>query len=391
MHNHALQLMDLWRVKSGLGSGHAFTVADDINQMALDAIWATAFGSDINTIKTQTDYLENANVDLPPSSEDPVVFGKSELPADYDALIYITDAITTAVQSSFPVQAHWLARQKKAYKQAKGHTNKLVADALADAKRRFLTNEATDDMIKCATDNMVRREQQAAMKENRNPGFDSPAAKDELLGFLLAGHDTTSTTIMWGVKFLTDHPEVQDKARRIIRQSYPDEAASGTIPSAEAIYKTSIPYLDAVIEEILRQSGTVPMSSRKTTTDVQLLGHRIPKGVDVFFMSHCSGYTEPDLFTDRIDDAVRSQSSRETKTRVGAWDPEDVRLFKPERWIKVDESGQEVFDPHAGPAHPFGAGVRGKCFFCSDSSPCDGRVFIGCYIRICTTSLTIFF
>jgi cytochrome P450 len=41
-----------------------------------------------------------------------------------------------------------------------------------------------------------------------NRSHDLQTIRDELFGFLVAGHDTTSTTLCWGVKFLTQHQEV---------------------------------------------------------------------------------------------------------------------------------------------------------------------------------------
>ncbi|KAF2226092.1 cytochrome P450 [Elsinoe ampelina] len=350
-------LMDLWQVKSR--TGHAFHAADDINHMALDSIWAVAFGTDIDTIKTQKDFLQDRKIELPSDKDDKVIFPAPDLPADYHAIITVTDSVTVAARSPFPKLAHWWVRQHKYYKTARARTTQLVTSALEDAKRRLLTKEADDSMINCATDNMVRREQQAAAKEGREPGFDSPAAKDELLGFLIAGHDTTSTTVMWGVKFLADNQQAQTKLRAALREAHPD-IAKGQMPTADAISKAHVPYFDAVLEEMLRLSITVPTQSRKALKDVVILGHRIPAGTDVSQLANGPGYILPDPYADKIDENLRSPTSREAKGKVGTWG-DDVREFVPERWLKTDGKGVTVCDPRAGPSLPFGAGPRG-CF-----------------------------
>lgn len=63
-----------------------------------------------------------------------------------------------------------------------------------------------------------------------------------------------------------------------------------------------------------------------------------------------------------ISENVRSPTSRENKEKgIPLWNPEDVEAFKPERWLKTNENGIDVFNPFAGPVMQFGGGVRG-CF-----------------------------
>ncbi|KAF4554576.1 Cytochrome P450-like protein 85 [Elsinoe fawcettii] len=361
LHAQTLHMINLWKTKALLAASRPFEVADDIAQMAMDSIWAVSFGTDINTVKTQDDHIQAAPAPtLAASVDEPVIFSKPTLPAAFHSIMYISDCITSAIRSPHPRVAHWFIRQTSGYKAAKAHKDQLIAERLEDAKRRLLTKDATDDMIHCATDNMVRREQQAAEKENRAPTYDSAAAKDELMGFLVGGHDTTSSSVMWGMKHLSDSPRVQTKLRDILRAAFPEEAKAGTTPSADRIARANIPYLDATIEEILRLSLTAPGATRKATVDTTILGHAVPKGTDVFLMQNGSGFVEPEIFADKIDEKVRSQSSREAKGKTGTWGA-DVASFKPERWLKTDEKGVEEYDSRAGPMQVFGGGIRG-CF-----------------------------
>jgi hypothetical protein len=64
-----------------------------------------------------------------------------------------------------------------------------------------------------------------------------------------------------------------------------------------------------------------------------------------------------------VDDSIRSESSR-TKFKGGAWDPNDLHLFVPERWLSREGEGKNSrvhFNPDAGPSLPFSLGPRG-CF-----------------------------
>ena len=87
-----------------------------------------------------------------------------------------------------------------------------------------------------------------AKKEGRAPEWDTPDIRDELFGFLVAGHDTSSTSLLWAFKRLSDNQHVQDKLRAALRTAYPRAVAAGELPTAKEISTTRIPYLDAVIE-----------------------------------------------------------------------------------------------------------------------------------------------
>lgn len=279
-----------------------------------------------------------------------------------------TDALDATVISPFPSFTHWCIRRTPNYRRARAYQAKLVQERLHDAERRLVkgdiekNNDEGFHAITCATDHMVRREAQMAAKEGRKPVYDSPSATDELLGFLVAGHETTATTVMWIVKYLGEYPAVQTKLRDALHATYPAFAAENKLPTVDAVVAGNVPYLDAVIEEILRHGITAIGAGRATTREVTVLGHVIPKGVEVQLLAVGAGYVEPNTVNETIPEAVRSVSSREHKGQLGVWDDADVGEFKPERWLKRNnETGDEVFDMHAGPTLQFGGGMRG-CF-----------------------------
>ena len=181
--------------------------------------------------------------------------------------------------------------------------------------------------------------------------------RDELFAFLIAGHETSSTTIGWGIKYLSDSPQVQQRLRDVLREQYPDEAAAKTNPSATKIVKREIPYLDAVLEEILRCSNTANGAIRNAKVDMDLLGYRIPAGTDVYLLSNGPGFMSPAF---EVDESRRSPTSRENKDKSGGqWNSAGIGAFNPDRWLTYDEKGGEFFNPRAGPQLAFGGGPRG--------------------------------
>ena len=183
--------------------------------------------------------------------------------------------------------------------------------------------------------------------------FNTAETQDEMFGFLIGGHDTTSGTMRWGFKYLADNPSAQHKLRQELHSTL-------TSPTLLEITKAHLPYLDAFIEETLRHSLTAQTMVREAKKDTQILGHHIPKGTEVWCMNNAYGYLKPD-FGGQIDENKRSASSRDAKDRTGAWDVRDMHLFKPERWLKTSADGRVECDLRAGPSMPFGAGPRG-CF-----------------------------
>lgn len=234
----------------------------------------------------------------------------------------------------------------------------MIKEGLQQAWSKFSVSADNDDAVKCALDLVVQREAQMAKKEGRAPEWDTGAIRDELFGFLVAGHDTSSTTFLWILKALSDNQHVQDKLRAALREAYPRATEAGELPSAREISSTRIPYLDAVIEEVHRVSSAASVMIRTTTVDADVLGHRIPKGTDVFMLTQGPDFKMPSI---PVDESLRSNTSRESKDKNGSWDQATITQFDPERWLEKDEDGHLVFNSRAGPIMPFGAGPRG-CF-----------------------------
>lgn len=187
--------------------------------------------------------------------------------------------------------------------------------------------------------------------------------KLQTFGFVIAGHETTSTTALWGMKLLADNPQPQAKLRRCLQATHAEALRTGRSPSIDEITSTNIPFLDAVMEEILRCGGTVPGVDRVALSDTQVFGYHIPKGTSVLMSSMGPGMLEPGF---DVDENRRSESSRHAKTegRDRAWDNDDIGKFKPERWLvpapgRTEIDDDSCFDSAAGPLLVFGLGIRG--------------------------------
>ncbi|XP_061894786.1 uncharacterized protein LOC133644382 [Entelurus aequoreus] len=112
-------------------------------------------------------------------------------------------------------------------------------------------------------------------KENAPLGFDEENLVLCCLDLFVAGTETVSKTLQWGLVFLIKHPEVQNKVQEEI------ERVLGTRGPTMAD-RTNMPYTNAVIHEIQRMANVVPLNGpRVATKDTQLGGYTIPKGSNV--------------------------------------------------------------------------------------------------------------
>jgi cytochrome P450 len=133
--------------------------------------------------------------------------------------------------------------------------------------------------------------------------------RDELVTLLLAGHETTATSVAWAIERLVRHP---DKLRKLVAEI--DAEADG---GGDA-------YMTAVVNETLRVRPVVPIVVRMLTEELQVGPYRLPQGTRVV----------PSIYlTNR-------------SPRVYA-DPEE---FRPERFL---HGAPETFS-----WIPFGGGIR---------------------------------
>jgi cytochrome P450 len=176
------------------------------------------------------------------------------------------------------------------------------------------------------------------------------------MGFVSGGSDTTHATMSWTLKFMSRYQQVQSKLRQVLREAFPAATAEKREPTAAEITSTSIPYLDACVEELIRHARTECGTIRRSSRDMTILGRHVPKGTDIFVVGIGPSYFEPAF---EIPDSLRNPTALASKSKFGAWDPKDMAEFKPERWLATNAEGQTSFNPSAGPHLTFGGGIRG--------------------------------
>ncbi|CAK1360498.1 unnamed protein product [Cercospora beticola] len=339
VHEAYTQLLDLWTKKVEIVGDALVDVDKDILYATLEALWASNFGRSSGALKLQA---ENFSL---PWKTDPVtgavVFQDAMLPDEVACTIVLPNSSQIAINSPFGVAHQIIAvavvpKLRKAMKAKR----RLVDTEIAAAVRRLAEKEKDADDMTCAADVMISRAQRLG------EGLYSSAMRDDVFTYIVGGFDTTATTIRWGVLLLAAHQNAQIRLRTAIEQVH----GLSSVPNTEAIIRASMPYLDAVIEEVIRLGDPVPANMRVATCDTQVLGCHIPKGTEVIFPTWGPTHTSPGF---PVNEKMRSSTSQEHGGKIGSWDESDMHEFKPERWLKQDRNGQEAFDQFAGPGEYF--------------------------------------
>lgn len=350
-------LLRLWQKKAALAPGRPFHVDKDISGTVIDTMISATFGFEAGSLKSQEE--ATTKVDLPMDHDTPVQFPKAKDTPAFTAIRDLTDSAQIGIGSPFPGIVLPLALAFfPSLVSARKFTDSMIKSRLQAAWKKFSGNANDDDQVKCGTDLIIQRAVQQAEKEGRAVKYDTQVIRDELLGFYLAGQETTSATLCWAVKYLSAYQGVQYKLREALREIYTRAATESDLPSSQEVAGADVPYLDAFIYEVHRMGNVVNNLVRVSTKDTVILGHHVPKGTDIFMLTNGPSYKTPAL---AIDESLRSESSRETKDKFGIWDSYDVSKFNPDRWLAKDETGNVKFNLHAGPALPFSAGPR-ACF-----------------------------
>lgn len=167
-------------------------------------------------------------------------------------------------------------------------------------------------------DLIMKKKTRMAAKEQMDPDIISIALEsgaftdeklvDNMMTFLAAGHETTATSLTWAAYLLSKHPEVQIKLRQEIREHIPK--LDGQV---DDILIDNMPYLNAVVQEVLRVYGPVPMTLREAAVNTSILGHYIPKGTVVLLAPWAVNYSKE------------------------LWGP-DADEFNPDRWMKPGQA-----------------------------------------------------
>jgi unspecific monooxygenase len=155
----------------------------------------------------------------------------------------------------------------------------------------------------------------AAKDENGQPMSDVEL-RDELITLLIAGHETTATSLTWALYWINHVPQVREKLLQELDNL-------GENVDANEIFK--LPYLNAVCSETLRMYPVAMLAlNRLVKSPFELMGYNLEAGTIIVPCIYLTHHRE-DLYP-------------------------DSKQFKPERFLERQFSPSEFV--------PFGGGNR---------------------------------
>jgi cytochrome P450 len=128
----------------------------------------------------------------------------------------------------------------------------------------------------------------AARDEDTGEGLSDDHVRNEVLTYLVAGHETTATTLTWCFYLLSKHPLA---ARRLDEELA--EVLGGRAPTVDDVPR--LPYLSQVIDETMRLYPAAFLTSREAVSEDNIGGYTIPTGAWVMASPYVT-HRRPDLW-----------------------------------------------------------------------------------------------
>ncbi|WP_245713506.1 cytochrome P450 [Nocardia vaccinii] len=184
---------------------------------------------------------------------------------------------------------------------ARDHLDALISAEVA-ARRTAGADPAGNDILSMLL---------AARHDDGSP-IEEADLRDQLRTLLVAGHETTATSLVWALYRLHRHPETLARLRTEL---------AGLDRDGDPAELARLPYLDAVCQETLRLHPPVPIVLRRLTEPFTLRGVAMDTGDTM-------GIAVPLLHSD-----------------PGVWP--DAERFRPERFLQR-RYGPAEFAPYGG-------------------------------------------
>ncbi|KAI7893107.1 cytochrome P450 [Mucor mucedo] len=200
------------------------------------------------------------------------------------------------------------------FEQSIKHMHRIVDGVIVERKN----GEDAKDMEKDLLGYMLNA------RDENNLGLSDENIRDQVVTFLIAGHDTTANTLAWTLYELARNPDIQQK---VLQEIADNHITWDVLPTSEQI--SNLKYIHQVIKEVLRVYPPVRVLGKYCKEDCIVPGgYRIKAGTTCALHVYAMHHNE-DVYPDH---------SR----------------FDPDRWTPEEEQKRSRFS-----WLPFSTGVRG--------------------------------
>ena len=207
----------------------------DMLRCAVRAVTRAMFGSDV---ESKTDALIQAVLDIS---------------------AYINPVSpSNLLNLPFPVR-RWVSPGFAGYDRAMNEVRQIFAEIV---ERRIHSKEDRPDLL-----GMIITSKDEELSQTMN----AQQLHDEMMGILMAGHETTGIGTGWAWYWISQHPEVERKLHAEV-----DHVLGDRTPTIEDLPK--LEYTRMVFQEAMRITPPVWCVDRRAREDDVIGGHRIPAG-----------------------------------------------------------------------------------------------------------------
>ena len=192
----------------------------------------------------------------------------AELGADtgtlLDALQVAFDAFIVIASQAFLVPAWAPTPNNLRFKRAVRTLHRIIDHIIAERKARAAAGgSGPRDLLAILLE-----------AQQSEPRVTDRIVHDEVMTFLLGGHETTANALAWTCYLLAQHPDARAKMAAEAR-----DLAAGEIPSFDQLPRLS--YTEKVMKESLRLYPPGWYLTRKAVEDLEIGGYRIAQGTTV--------------------------------------------------------------------------------------------------------------
>jgi cytochrome P450 len=226
----------------------------DLRAYTVDVTTQVVFGHDMNTLEQPESELQ-------------------------DHLSTLFTAVNRRVNALVPYWRYFQLPQDRAVERSKEAIHELRRSLIAEARERLANDPARRESPRTLLEGML-----VACDAEPGERFTDDEVGANIGTLLLAGEDTTATTLAWVLHYLAHHPEVQTKLR-----AEADAVLAGRSVADQPEDIAKLRYAAAVTNETLRLRAVLPVNLLEAIHDVVLGDVSVPAGTPIFLlMRHCA-------------------------------------------------------------------------------------------------------
>ncbi|KAJ3301233.1 Cytochrome P450 4d2 [Kappamyces sp. JEL0829] len=226
------------------GGAITIDVFETMNKITLDVIGLIAFGVDLDAISMLEHKVEGS------------------IWNDLDR-VTIFRIMKRVPIPSFLWTFFGLGTSSPAIVETKAKLYGYMQNLAAEARQKISTLEISESTSQKWNLNVLERLLLA-------PDLSEEEIFGEMVGFFLAGHETSANMLTFCVFELCNNPDLQDQLYQAVRDI--------TAKELSTIQLSAIPQLENFIKEVQRLHPVVSVVSRKNTVECRVMGHTFPPG-----------------------------------------------------------------------------------------------------------------